>query len=711
MKQLIQNFKSGVTSLIDTPLPRVSSGNILIKAHRSLVSLGTEKMLVSFGQASLIGKIKQQPHRVKDVVGKMKSDGIKSTLDAVNLKLDTPINLGYSNAGEIVEIGKDVKGFKVGDRVVSNGSHAEYVSVPKNLVAKIPDGVSYDEACFTVVSSIGLQGIRLINPTFGETIVVVGLGLIGLITIQLLKSNGCNVIGIDIDNEKVNIANELGIDAFSPSNIDPVKYIMDLTSNVGADGVIITASTKSNDVIKQAAQMSRKLGRIVLVGVIGLEIDRADFYEKELSFQVSCSYGPGRYTNDYEKKGNDYPIGYVRWTENRNFQAILHAIKNKTLNVEKLITNKISFEDFDKIYGNIKSSKSIATILSYGVEESNYLKTTHVTKNIKNLQSLNQLAIIGAGNFTQARVIPALKKTGVKIKYIMSSNGLSSTILSKRVKATYSTTDIDVILNDSDVSNVLITTRHNLHAPMVKKVLLSGKSVFVEKPLAINKSELEDLVEVANKSNGNITVGFNRRFSPHSIKLKSILGENPAPMTIVTTMNAGFIPLDSWVQDLSVGGGRIVGEACHLIDLISFLCDSLVESVSMNAQGLSPSNNTDNGSIHLKYKNGSLGIINYLSQGHKSYPKERVEVFYQGKNFIIDNFRTTYAYGYGSPFKLSNKILKTKQDKGHNNQFNLLIKNWSSKNNPLIPFECLVNTTKASFAALESLALRKEVKI
>jgi len=353
MKQLIQNFKSGVTSLIDTPVPRVSSGNILIKAHRSLVSLGTEKMLVSFGQASIIGKIKQQPHRVKDVVGKMKSDGIKSTLDAVNLKLDTPINLGYSNAGEIVEIGKDVKGFKVGDRVVSNGSHAEYVSVPKNLVAKIPDSVSYDEACFTVVSSIGLQGIRLVNPTFGETIVVVGLGLIGLITIQLLKSNGCEVIGIDLDDEKVNIAKDLGIDAFSPSKIDPVKYIMELTSNVGADGVIITASTKSNDVIKQAAQMSRKLGRIVLVGVIGLEIDRADFYEKELSFQVSCSYGPGRYTNDYEKKGNDYPIGYVRWTENWNFQAILYAIKNKTLNVKKLITNKYTTVDWNARTANL----------------------------------------------------------------------------------------------------------------------------------------------------------------------------------------------------------------------------------------------------------------------------------------------------------------------------------------------------------------------
>ena len=324
MKQLTQNFKTGETKLIETPTPRVSKGKVLIKSHRSLVSLGTEKMLVSFGQASMLGKIKQQPHRVKEVITKIKSDGIKATLNTINTKLNKPINLGYSNAGEIIAIGEGVTEFKIGDRVISNGYHAEYVAVPKNLVAKIPDNVSYNDACFTVVASIGLQGIRLINPTFGETIVVMGLGLIGLISLQLLKANGCNVIGIDPDPDKLKIANEFGINAFSPTDMDPVKFVKSKTNDEGVDGVLITASAKTNDIIKQSAQMCRKRGRIVLVGAIGLSLDRADFYEKELSFQVSCSYGPGRYVTGYEQKGLDYPIGFVRWTENRNFQAILN---------------------------------------------------------------------------------------------------------------------------------------------------------------------------------------------------------------------------------------------------------------------------------------------------------------------------------------------------------------------------------------------------
>lgn len=715
MKQLVQNFKTGETKLVETPIPSVGSGKVLIKTHRSLVSLGTERMLVSFGQASMIGKIKQQPHRVKEVINKMKSDGVKATLDTVNTKLNTPINLGYSNAGEVIAIGKGVTNMTVGDRVVSNGSHSEYVVVPENLVAKIPDEVSYDEACFTVVSSIGLQGIRLINPSYGETIVVIGLGLIGLISVQLLKANGCKVIGIDPDIEKVSIARELGIEAFSPIENDSVSYVNSRTGGEGADGVLITASAKTNDIIKQSAQMSRKRGRIVLVGVIGLSIDRADFYEKELTFQVSCSYGPGRYTRGYEEKGLDYPIGFIRWTENRNFQAILTSLQNGSLKVKDLITETLDFNDFDKIYGNIGTSKSIATVFQYPITSKDSktveLNAQNNTK-LANIQiSGNQIALIGSGNFTQARVIPALYRLKAKVKYVVSANGLSSTISAEKLGAKYSTTDFEKVLDDTEVGHIIITTRHNLHAPFVIKALKANKNVFVEKPLAINKEELEDLIQVEGQSTGNVIVGFNRRFSPHSIKAKMLLGNNPSEMTVIATMNAGYIPSDSWVQDMETGGGRIIGEACHLIDFISYLTNSEIERVSTQALGSDPNCTTDNASIHLKYKNGSLGIINYFANGNKSYPKERVEIFYQGKNIVIDNFRKTYAYGFESSFRIGNRVLKTKQDKGHKEQFDKLHNSWAKGLTPIIPFESIINTTKASFAAIDSLILKKSVEI
>ena len=369
MKQIIQDLKSGDTILEEVPVPRVGSGKVLIKTHRTLVSLGTEKMLVSFGQANLLDKARQQPDRVKEVINKMKTDGIQPTLEAVFRKLGTPLPLGYSQAGEVVEVGKGVTEFKVGDRVISNGNHAEYVAVPKNLVAKIPEGVSYEEASFTVVGAIGLQGIRLVQPTLGETVGVIGLGLIGLIACQLLKANGCKVVGFDLDKDKLKRAESYGITAVNSGKQDPARFMEEFTNHVGADAVIITASTKSNEVIKQAANMSRKRGRIVLVGVIGLELDRADFYEKELTFQVSCSYGPGRYDEEYEQRGNDYPLPFIRWTEKRNFEAVLESIRNGSLDVQSLITERVKVEDYLQIYGDMGKGNSIASILEYPLDK------------------------------------------------------------------------------------------------------------------------------------------------------------------------------------------------------------------------------------------------------------------------------------------------------------------------------------------------------
>jgi len=695
MKQILQNLKSGETLLEEVPVPLVRSGQVLIKTSKSLVSLGTERMLVEFGQANLIQKARQQPDKVKMVLDKIKSDGLMPTLETVFNKLNQPLPLGYCNVGRVVKVGKGVTDFKVGDRVASNGSHAEYVAVPQNLVAHIPDEVSDEEATFTVIGSIGLQGIRLLNPTLGETIVVVGLGLIGLITAELLQANGCEVIGIDLDETKLKIAAAKGITTVNPKEgADVVKFVMNETSGVGADGVVITASAKTNDIIAQAAQMSRKRGRVILVGVIGLNLSRADFYEKELNFQVSCSYGPGRYDDGYEQKGQDYPIGFVRWTEKRNFETILNALARKQIDVQSLITEEIPLAEYNKIYGDIGGRKSIASIIVYpeskGIPSSTVQLSNHSFAGQKGV-----FGIIGAGNFTKMTMLPVLKEAN--IKYIASAGGVNSTALAKQHNIQNSTTDYHEMLKDEEVDTIVITTRHNTHAKMVVETLQAGKNVFVEKPLALDHEELEEIITTYEKNEQAVNVGFNRRFSPHITKIKSLISKQ-TPKNIIATMNAGFIPPEVWVHDLEVGGGRIVGEACHFIDLITYLSGSKVKAVCMSALGLNPNENTDNATILLKYENGDNAVINYFSNGNKAYSKERLEVYAEEKTLILDNFRELKGYGFKGFSKL-----KTKLDKGHKAQFQLLTERAKSNGKALIPFDELVNTTKASFAAIESL--------
>ncbi|UTW67114.1 bi-domain-containing oxidoreductase [bacterium SCSIO 12643] len=696
MKQILQSFKTGVTELAELPAPRVSNGQVLIQTTRSLVSLGTERMLVEFGKASLISKARQQPDKVKMVLDKIKAEGLMPTLETVFNKLEQPLPLGYCNVGKVIEVGAGVTDFKVGDRVASNGGHAEFVSVPQNLVAHIPDNVSDDEAAFTVIGSIGLQGIRLADPTFGETVVVIGLGLIGLLTAEMLIANGCKVIGYDLDDTKVQIAREKGIIAFNPASGDnPVNFVHNQTNGVGADAIIITASAKNNEIISDAANMSRKRGRIILVGVIGLDISRADFYEKELTFQVSCSYGPGRYDDAYEQKGIDYPLPFVRWTEKRNFEAVLGAISSGKLDVKNLITEVVEIENFDQIYGDIGSSKSIASILKY--EESNQpVRSVKVTEKEVS-RSNGNIAIVGAGNFTKMTMLPALKGTGANLQYIVSAGGVNGTALAQKYEITNSTTDYNQVLTDSDVDIVMITTRHNLHAKMVIDALNDDKHVFVEKPLALNIDELKSIEESYSKSKGSLMIGFNRRFSPHTEKMKALLGNSQ--MNVIATMNAGAIPANVWVHDMAVGGGRIIGEACHYIDLIIFLTGSMVKSVCMNAMGENPAENTDNASIMLKMENGSTGVINYFANGSKSYSKERLEVYSQERTLVMDNFLKTEGYGFKGFSKL-----KTKLDKGHKNQFSRLVQNMGEgKGVNMIPYEELINATKASFACIESL--------
>ena len=711
MKQIIQNLKNGNTVLEEIPAPLIRRNHILIKTRRSLVSLGTEKMLVEFGKGNIISKARQQPEKVKQVLDKIKTDGLMPTLEAVFNKLDEPLPLGYCNAGEVIEVGEGVSEFKVGDRVVSNGHHAEIVCVPGNLCARIPDEVSDEEAAFTVIGAIGLQGLRLANPTLGETVVVIGLGLIGLITAELLVANGCNVIGFDFDDKKIAIASGKKIKAFNSASIDVVKTVESLTNGLGADAVIITASAKTNDVISQAAQMSRKRGRIILVGVIGLDIQRADFYKKELSFQVSCSYGPGRYDEEYEQQGRDYPLPYVRWTEKRNFEAVLNAIANGSLEVRSLITERIPLYDYLKIYNNMGGG-SIASILEYPADAGTQRSSVVRLKDSSFAGSKGVIGIIGAGNFTRMTVLPALKGSGANYKYISSAGGLTAKSLASKYGFANSTTDYKEILNDKEVDLVMVTTRHNQHASMAVKSLIAGKHVFVEKPLALNNEELQSIIEIFSGfgSNGShkqtLTVGFNRRFSPFVQKARQLLGDSNTPINIVATMNAGFIPPDSWVQDMNTGGGRIIGEACHFVDLMVFLTGSKISSVVMNSMGKQPEENTDNAVITLKFANGSQGVINYFSNGSKAYSKERIEVYSQGRTLVIDNFRKMTGYGFKGF-----SSMRGRQDKGHKEQFKRLINAVKQGGEPLIPFDELVNATRATFAAIQSLKTGQWVQV
>ena len=706
MRQIIQDMKSGQTILEEVPVPQVKSGSVLIKTSCSLVSLGTERMLVEFGKASLIDKARQQPDKVKQVLDKIKTDGVQPTIEAVFNKLGHPLPLGYCNSGTVVAIGNGVTEFKVGDRVASNGQHAEYVCVPKNLVAKIPENVSDEEAAFTVIGSIGLQGIRLINPQLGETVVVIGLGLIGLIAAQLLQANGCRVIGIDFDEEKVQLAREKNIIGINPTKgTDPVKYVLEETASYGADAILITASTKTDEVIHQAAEMSRKKGRIVLVGVIGLGLRRDDFYKKELSFQVSCSYGPGRYDDDYENRGIDYPLPFVRWTEKRNFETVLQAIAMGGIDVKSLITEEVKLDNYKEIYGDMRKHGSIASIIKYPSDSK--MRTVVEVTSLNFTGTKGQIGIIGAGNFTSATMLPALTKSKACIRYIASAQGLSAKILAKKVGAKRATSDYHEILKDDVVDLVMITTRHNLHAPMVLDALYAGKHVFVEKPLCLNQKELGEIVtayQMAQKNGVTLTVGFNRRFSSFAVKMKELAGKGVK--NIIATMNAGFIPSEVWVHDLKTGGGRIIGEACHFIDLCSFLTDSIVTSVCMNAMGENPEENTDNASILLRYKDGSNAVINYFANGSKSYSKERVEIYTQEKTLVLDNWRELKGYGCKGFTKM-----KKSMDKGHTTQFSLLNERILRGGEALIPFCSIINTTKASFACIESLKLNKWIEI
>lgn len=668
MKQILQDMAKGGSNIVEAPTPNIISGHLLIDSSVSLISAGTERMLVDFGRASLLDKARAQPDKVKMVLEKVKTDGLMTTVDAVQSKLAQPLPLGYSNVGVVNSVGAGVTGFKEGDRVVSNGPHADVVRVPTNLCALIPDNVSDEEASFTVVASIGLQGIRLAEPTLGEAFVVTGVGLIGLLTVQLLRAHGCRVLAIDYDESKLALAKKFGAEVCNPGlGEDPIAAGMAFSRGNGVDGVIITASTKSNDPVTQAAKMSRKRGRIVLVGVTGLELNRADFYEKELTFQVSCSYGPGRYDKEYEDKGNDYPLAFVRWTEQRNFEAILDMMSSGQVDVKPLISHQFTFEQASDAYELLVTDKSaLGVLLTYDSEvETRHSKVIDLVSETKFEQSKPVVGFIGAGNYASRVLIPAFKSNGAQLHTIATSGGINGVTHGEKSGFAKTTTDNDSIFASSDINTVVIATRHNSHAKFVVDALRAGKNVFVEKPLAINSSELKEVQEAYEEAldkQAKLMVGFNRRFSPQVQKMKQLLESIKEPKSFMMTMNAGSIPVDHWTQDNDIGGGRIIGEACHFIDLMRFLAGSKIVSVQSRCMGDAAGVDVveDKAAIILGFEDGSFGTIHYLANGASSFPKERIEVFAEGKVLQLDNFRKLKGYGWSG----FNKMNLWKQDKG-----------------------------------------------
>ncbi len=672
MKQILQHLETGENLIVEAPAPQSKSGHLLIETSKTLISAGTERMLLNFSKASYIQKAKQQPEKVKQVLDKVKTDGLKTTYDAVKSKLAEPIPLGYCHVGRVVEVGAGCDGFSEGDRVISNGPHADVVRVAKNLCAKIPDNVDDESAAFTVLASIALQGIRLCAPTLGESVVVTGAGLIGLVAIQLLRANGCRVLAIDFDQRKLDLAAQFGAQICNPAKgEDPVVAGMQFSKGRGVDAVLITASTQSSEPVSQAAQMSRKRGRIVLVGVTGLELNRAEFYEKELSFQVSCSYGPGRYDDQYENQGQDYPIGFVRWTEQRNFEAILDMMSMGKLDVASLITHRYAFDDAQSAYQTLTDdAQALGIILDFPQQQQSQRFARQVVLQPEATFDPQQAVVgfIGAGNYASRMLIPAFKEAGAQLHSLATSGGVSGVIHGNKNQFAFTTTDTQAMLESPDINTVAIATRHSSHANFVIQSLQQGKHVFVEKPLAITEAQLQDVESayqacVDNGKAPRLMVGFNRRFAPHIVKMKSLLDTVSQPKTFIMTVNAGHIPDDHWTQDKQVGGGRIIGEACHFIDLMRHLANSPIRKLQAQCatDHASGKKLDDVTSITLELESGSTGTIHYLANGASSFAKERIEVFCGGKILQLDNFRKLKGFGWSG----FNDQSAWQQDKGH----------------------------------------------
>ena len=691
--------------LPDLPCPALAGQSLLIRTRRSLISAGTERMIVEFGKASLLQKARSQPDKVRQVLDRIRTDGLLPTLDAVFRKLDEPIPLGYCNVGVVEEVARGVRGFEPGDRVASNGPHAEWACVPANLCAKVPDEVSDDQAAFTVLGSIALQGLRLAGPTLGERFVVYGLGLIGLLCVQLLRASGCEVLGVDLNPTRLSLAESMGAETVNASSADALSAANAWTAGRGVDGVLIAAAADTDEIVRASARMCRKRGRIVLVGVVGLNLRRSDFYEKELSFQVSCSYGPGRYDEAYEQGGQDYPYGLVRWTAQRNFEAVLGALRRGEATVDPLISHRFAIDEAPKAYRAISEDRSVLGVLLDYPRQAPGMSSVEISPRKAAAGEAGRVGVIGAGAFAKSILLPALARTDARITHVADLSPRSAQHAARTADAGTATSDHRVVLDDPEVDAVCIAVGHHLHARFVREALEAGKHVFVEKPLAMNVEEVGEVLRTAEAHPDRmVMVGFNRRFSPHVVRMRELLAGRSEPLCMTMTVNAGIMPADHWVQDPMRGGGRIVGEACHFLDLLAHLAGGRIIQASASMMGGGAAVREDKMSISISLADGSVANVNYFANGSRGYPKETLTVFSEGRTLHLDNFRRLTGYGFPGF-----RSMKGRQDKGHRAEAAAFVEALRRGGECPVPFSESVNATLASFAAVSAAAESRTV--
>ncbi|HVQ38178.1 MAG TPA: bi-domain-containing oxidoreductase [Pyrinomonadaceae bacterium] len=709
MKQVIQDLRTRQLKVADVPPPVTQRGRVMVRTAASLISAGTERMTVEMGKRSLLGKARERPDLVRQVIQKAQHEGVLSTLTAVRAKLGSVTALGYSAAGTVIGVGDDVTEFRPGDRVACAGagyaSHAEVLSVPKNLCARLPDNVAFESAAFSTLGAIALQGLRLANPTLGESFVVIGLGLIGQLTVQLLRANGCRVFGIDPDEQKTKLACDFGADEACTPNDDAQRRVLEWSRGRGADGVIITAATSSNEPVTMAGEVSRLKGRVVAVGLVGLDVPRDIYYHKELALNISMSYGPGRYDPDYEERGQDYPISYVRWTEGRNLEAFLDLVSASSVIVTPLVTHRFSVEEAERAYqlitGEVKEPY-LGVVLSYEadreIETRIRLAAPETTSASERVISVG---LIGAGSYAKRHLLPNFKAAGAKFQTVGTASGISAREVGEKYGFRYCVSGANEVLEDQDVNLIVVATRHDTHAELVRRALARGRHVFVEKPLALNDEQLDQVIDAAAKSEGKLMVGFNRRFSPLALAAREFFQDRQTPLSINYRVNAGRISKDHWIQDPLEGGGRIIGEVCHFIDLMQYLTGAVTTRVFAEAVASRNEDivSEDSVFITLRFADGSNGSIAYLAEGDKTVEKERVEMFGEGKTFVLEDFRSATLHSGGKAKRLK---LRT-QDKGQGNEVREVCRAVLEGGAAPIELEDLAATTRATFRVMESL--------
>ncbi|MBK9005429.1 MAG: bi-domain-containing oxidoreductase [Anaerolineae bacterium] len=712
MKQLLQNIKTGKASIEDVPMPTPREGQALVQVATSLVSAGTERMVVEFAEKSLVGKARSRPDLVKQVLDKARREGVVNTMQAAFNRLDQPMALGYSSAGTIIALGKSMTGFKVGQRVACAGGgyavHAEYNVVPRNLLTPLPKNVDFESAAFTTLGAIALHGFRLAEPQLGENVAVIGLGLLGLLTIQIASAAGCNVLGIDLDPKRIALASSLGLDAVSRQRAESTSQLF--TANRGFDVVLICADTPSNDPVELAGIIARDRARVVATGAVGLTLPRKIYYEKELSFINSRSYGPGRYDSNYEENGQDYPLGYIRWTEGRNFEAVVDLMQSGKLKVKPLISHRFPIEKATQAYDVITGKKKdtfLGVLLTYPAGKTKEERKVVFPSIVNRKSEIVNLGVLGAGLFANSVLLPSIKKVdGIQLVGIASSGGLHAQHAGKKFGFKYATSSDDEIINDPNINTIAILTRHDSHAELVVKALKAGKHVFVEKPLAINSEQLSVISkQLAKTDNCLLLTGFNRRFAPLAESLKSQVSGLRSPLHAHYRINAGYLPPNHWTQDPNIGGGRIVGEACHFIDFITFLVGAAPVSVTAHALSNEGKYSEDNVSMTFTFPDGSIGVVDYLANGDKSFPKERMEVFCSGMVAVLDDFVSLQITREGKM-----KEERGAQDKGWVNEWRAFVKAIQEGGEPPIPYEQLIDVTKSTFAVVESLRTMQTIK-